>query len=119
MKRTGLFLMCLLLSGIALTAGTAGNAFAARYTPPPAQTAILVCQVAGTGITVSDFSNTTTAAITAGEDCATALSALEQGSLQIRSVQPVATSPISIIYTLTGNAWETAPTNPPTPAPED
>src|SRR5271157_3011629 len=94
MKRTGLFFSCFLLLGIALVAGAANNAFAARGTPPVPQTAILVCQVSGTGIIVSDYSNTSSVVISASEDCAAALAALEGAGLGIRNVQSLNSFPI-------------------------
>jgi len=115
MKRTGLFFSCFLLLGIALVAGAANNAFAARGTPPVPQTAILVCQVSGTGIIVSDYSNTSSVVVSASEDCAAALAALEGAGLGIRNVQSLNSFPISIIYTFVGRGWETPVSNPSSP----
>ncbi len=122
MKRTGLLLSCFLVLGIALITGTGTGAFAAgpnpfagRFAPPPPQAAILVCQVTGNGITVSDWSNTTSVAISASEDCAAAIAALEGAGLGIRNVQSLNSYPISIIYTLVGRSWLVPGSNPQSP----
>jgi len=104
MKKPGMFFFCFLLLGVALIAGTGNNAFAAPLAPPSVEAAVLVCQAStGTGITVSNWSDTVASvAITSGEDCASALVALREAGLALTSVQPVNTSPISIIYILMG-----------------
>jgi hypothetical protein len=112
MKRTGVFLLSFSLLGVALIAGTGNNAFAAHPSPPPPEAAVLVCQVAAapvTGITVSNWSNTVASVpISSGEDCATALAASKEAGLVIRNVQPVNTSPISIVYILVNGLGDIA-----------
>jgi len=100
MKKT-VVLLSFLLVGVIAICGASNNAFAQwSWSPPSPEAAVLMCSVSSQTFTVTAVSNTTSAPITAGEDCAKALAALESAGIVIRDIQVLNTNPPSVLYTL-------------------
>jgi hypothetical protein len=105
MKRIVVFLLSLLLLGVVLIPGTGNIAFA-DHASHHSQVAVLICSPVTTTppptitFPVTAFSNTTTVSITVGEDCGTALAALQNAGLVIKNIKVLDTSTPSVVYTL-------------------
>jgi len=101
MKRAVMFLLSFLLLGAVAISGTYNNAFAWHGSPPSEEVVIVICSVSGSAFNVTAVSNplSSTVPISPGNDCATDLTALKNAGLVIRNVQPLNTSPPSVVYT--------------------